>query len=123
MIRLRPLVESDVLEIDSFAHDQGVPDFSNAITHAVAVKGEELIAYGQVKMFAEAMFFPDHSKSKRDRVEALRLLMHEAYRGSREFKIKTLTCFIKDPDFALLIEKHFGFHRAIETGERLIRRL
>jgi hypothetical protein len=80
----------------------------------------KVIAYGQVKLFAEAMLFLDKDASRRDRVQALKLLMLEAFRGTQQAGIEEMYCFIKDPDFATLIERHFGFS-VVDKGELLIR--
>lgn len=86
-------------------------------------KDGEVIAYGQVKLFAEAMFIVDKDASNRDKAEALQLLMIEALRGTHIAKLEDIYCFIKDPEFATLISKHFGFEIVDQPGELLLRKV
>ena len=95
----------------------------NAIIDAVAVDGDKIVGYGQVKLFAETMLFLDPTTRTRDRAQALKLLMIEAFRGADKAGIEEVYAFIKDPDFALLIEKRYGFKRIVSPGELLLRKL
>lgn len=129
MTKLRRFRDSDVLEIDRIwqAHhsdDFSVPDRRNAVIDAV-VEGEngEVIAYGQVKLFAEAIFILDKSASPKDKARALKLLMSEAFRGTYSAGIRDLYAFIQDPDFERLIEKHFDFEVLARPGTLLKREL
>lgn len=125
--RLRPLIETDILKLDELwrAHWQSssLPNRVNCIVDAVVDDRESgrIIGYGQVKLFAEAMLFLDPTTPKRARVKALKLLMAEAFRGAGRYGIEDMYAFIKDPDFALLIEKRYGFQRVIEPGELLLK--
>lgn len=106
------------------ANDFSVPDRENSIVDAVVEDDSgRVVAYGQVRMFAESMMFLDLDASRREKVEAVILLMHEAFRGTKSAGIRDIYAFIKDPDFALLIEKHFDFERVPDQGELLLRRL
>lgn len=125
-MRLRKLIQDDVIEIDRIwrtfhRHDFGVPNPRNKVIDAVAENDQgRIIAYGQVKHIAEAVFILDNDARPRDKILALRALMLEALRGTDQAGITQLYAFIKNPMFADLIEKHFGFERA-DTGEFLIR--
>ena len=131
MIKLTPLTPAYILELDKLwkEHwsDTTLPDQSNSIIDSVVIAQESdvkrVIGYGQVKLFAEAMLFLDPTVRKKDRVRAVRLLMQEAFRGVDRVNVKNIYCFIKDPDFALLIEKHFGFDRVVGPGELLLKSL
>lgn len=101
----------------------GLPNRRTAIIDAVVEDRGRIIGYGQVKVFAEAMLFLDKSASLRARVTALRLLMLEAFRGTEQAGIQELYAFINDPDFSLLIQKHFGFSATDKPGELLIKEL
>ena len=100
-----------------------MPNRKNAIIDAVVEKDGEVIGYGQVKLFAEAMFIIDKDASVRDRVEALKLLMMEAIRGVDGTKLEDIYCFIRDPEFASLIAKHFSFEIVDDPGELLLRKV
>jgi hypothetical protein len=124
MIKLRSLTEDDLLKIDAFAGTQGLPDLRTRVIDAVAENEKsEIVGYGQVKLFAEAQIFLDHSKSRLDKTRAVRELMREAFRGVEHFKLHEVYAFILDPEFADFIVKHFSFERQGDRGEILIRRL
>lgn len=125
-LRLRPLLQSDVLEIDRIWREHhslqfSVPDLKHRIIDAVAESNGKVVAYGQVEHYAVATFIPDLNVSPRLRVEALQLLMTEAIRGTNQAGIQKLYAFIKNPVFADLICKHYGFERIEDPGEILLR--
>lgn len=93
------------------------------IIDAVVENEKKIIGYGQVRLFAEAMLFLDRDASPRDRVDALKKLMLEAFRGAQLAGIEQIYAFIQDPDFSLLIQKHFHFRPADDPGELLIKEL
>ena len=125
MVKLRPLLKSDIIKLDDLWlkhwQDTSLPGIKNRVIDAVACDGEKIIGYGQVKLFAEAMLFLDPTARKRDRVQALKLLMEEAERGVNKAGLEDIYIFIKDPDFAVLIAKRYGFERIIEPGELLLK--
>jgi len=128
-MRIRPFQESDILEIDRIwqafhSRDFSVPNRNNAVIDAVVVdENDKVVAYGQVKMFAEAMFILDHDAPPRAKVAALKMLMLEAIRGANLAGLEDIYSFIKDPAFASLISKHFGFELVEEPGELLLRKV
>ena len=129
MPSIRSFRPEDVPEIDRIwkAHHSdnfGVPDRSTSIIDAVVEDDKgKVIAYGQVKLFAEAMLFLDLDASQRDKIQAVRLLMLEAFRGAELAKLNEIYALIQDPDFSLLIQKHFGFRAVDNPGELLKKEL
>lgn len=106
------------------ADDFSVPNRNNLVIDAVVEDSSgTIVAYGQVRLFAEAMFFLDKDASQRNKVEALKLLILEAIRGADLAGLEDLYCFIKDPQFATLISKHFSFEIVDEPGELLLRKV
>jgi hypothetical protein len=101
----------------------GLPNRRSAVVDAVVEDNGKIVGYGQVKLFAEAMLFLDKSASLRSRVRALQMLMLEAFRGTEQAGLSEIYAFINDPDFALLIQKHFRFYVADKPGELLIKEL
>jgi pantoate kinase len=69
------------------------------------------------------MLILDLDASKREKIETIKLLMAEAFRGIRVAGLEDIYAFIKDPEFAQLIEKHFCFSRVEYPGDLLLRRL
>lgn len=124
-MRIRPWERGDIDAIDHIwqkhhSDSFSVPDRRNCITDSVVEMESRIVAYGQVKLFAEAMFILDKDASHREKVTALKFLMAQAFVGTHKAGINQIYAFISDPDFALLIEKHFGFTRVIEKSERLL---
>jgi L-amino acid N-acyltransferase YncA len=127
-MELRSFRWEDVPEISKIwethhSEDFGLPNRRSAVIDAVIEDHGKIIAYGQVKLFAEAMLFLDKSASLRARVTALRLLMLEAFRGAEQAGIQEIYAFITDPNYALLLQKHFKFYQADKPGELLIKEL
>ena len=69
------------------------------------------------------MLFLDKDAPLRSRILALKKLMLEAFRGTEQSRIQELYCFINDPDFSLLVQKHFHFHPADKPGELLVKEM
>jgi hypothetical protein len=127
-VRLQHVREADVPEIVKIweAHHSRsftLPRRDSRITEAKVIdEGGRIIAYGQVKPIAEAIFVADLARSQRDRIAALKLLMSEAFRGTEQAHLDRLYAFTRDPGLADLIVKHFAFERS-DPGEFLIRSL
>lgn len=125
MIKL--IVDRDVPEISRIweqhhANDFSLPSRKNVVIEAKVVEGDKLIAYGMVRKVAEPIFVLDLDARQREKTKALELLMIEAYRGCEAHKLTRLFSFIRDPNFADLVVKRFGFERA-DLGEFLIKEL
>lgn len=99
-----------------------LPNRKSIIIDAVVENERGLVGYGQVRLFAEAMMFLDKDAPLRDRIQALKLLMLEAFRGTELAGIQEIYAFIDDPYFSKLIQKHYHFFPADQPGELLIRR-
>ena len=128
MLKLKPLNYDYAKSIDAFWKeywsDYSLPDDSSKIIDAVVVNStDKPIAYGQVKHFAELMLFTDMELGKRQRAEALKLLMFEAFRGADSAGLKEVYCLIKDMRFARLVAKHFGFSIIEDPGVLLLKKL
>lgn len=127
-MRIRSYRPEDAEAIDRiwkehWQHDFSVPDRSHAIIDAVIEDDSgQVIAYGQVKLFAEAVMVLDLNQSEFKRASAVRLLMHEAFRGTKDAGINDLYSFSRSPDLVNLIRKHFGFELCENPGELLLRR-
>lgn len=126
MMIIRDFCNNDIDPINKIweehhSHRCSLPDRDHAIVDAVIEDDNgKIIAYGQVRHFAEMMMFLDHNISKRDKCVALKLLMMRAFEGLNKINMDQCYAFIHDPDFALLVEKHFGFNRVIQPGEMLL---
>lgn len=119
--------DSDVPEISAIwekhhKHSFILPHRRDLIVEANVLDHGKLIAYGQVRHLAEPIIVIDLEATTRQKVKALDLLMNEAFRGATRAGLKKLFAFTRDPNFADLICKHYGYERA-DLGEFLIREL
>lgn len=113
MIELKQLNYEYALQIDEIWKKHWdmytVPDSTSKIIDTVAVQGDRVIAYGHVKHFAEMMYFPDMDAPLRARMEAIKLVVAEGFRGVDKAHLREVYCLMKDMRFARLFCKHFGF--------------
>lgn len=126
--KLRAFQNSDIEPINDiwekhYSKESSLPNRNNSIVDAVVEDNGRIIGYGQVRLFAEGMCFVDKDLPKRARVEALLLLMTEAFRGCNITGIEDMYCFIRDPQFASLMSKHFSFEIVDDPGELLLRKV
>jgi hypothetical protein len=128
-MRLRPFRESDIERIDEIwrkhhANDFSVPNRKCSIIDAVIEDDDgNIVAYGQVKMFAEAVLILDKDARPRHKVEALKLLIVEGIRGTERVGLEDMYLFARDPSFASVVAKHFSFEIVDEPGELLLRKV
>jgi|SRR5687767_1131341 len=127
-LELRSFRWSDVPEISKIWEEHhsdlyGLPNRRSSIVDAVVENDGKIIGYGQVKLFAEAMLFLDKSAPLRARVDAFRMLILEGFRGTEQAGIQEIYAFCADPNFALIMQKHFRFFKADKPGELLVKEL
>lgn len=70
---------------------------------------EEIVAFGIVKPFAEAIFIANYKTSQFARGKALNILMSVAIAGTQKFGAQQLHVFVEDPKLAEGLIKHHGF--------------
>jgi hypothetical protein len=102
------------------AHSFALPSRNNLVVEAKAVEDGKLVGYGQVRLVAEPILVLDLDATARQKHEALRMLMLEAYRGTEQAQVKHMFAFVRDPNFADILTKHYAFERA-EQGEVLVK--
>jgi hypothetical protein len=98
-----------------------LPPRADRVIDALVKDESRIIGYGQVTHFAEAQLFLNPDTRKRERAQATKLLMSEAFRGAEDVRAQKLYAFIRDPDFSLLIQKHYDFRPRGNPGELLVR--
>jgi hypothetical protein len=94
------------------SQDFSIPSVDGSITNLVVRSDNSsgnIIAFGMVKVLAEAILVMDMNASARNRTQALKVLFMEAFRACRERKIEQMHVSVSDPDFAELLKKHYGF--------------
>lgn len=113
-MNLRKLLSTDIPIIDwiwrTFHRGKfGIPSLKNVIADRVVVEGNQILAYGMVKSYAEAVMILDLNLSVRDRVEALKLLMADAEKTAKLAGIEQLQVFVQNENFKNILMDHFGF--------------
>lgn len=109
-----------ILDINK-QNDFPLPRFDRLLTQAVIEDRAGIVAFGMVKVFAEAILVLDHMQPKRTQILSLQMLMLEAIRGTRQHEITQLHSFVKDLNFESLMKKHYGFEDC--SGKALVMNL
>lgn len=109
---IRELEMTDISEVDRIYRTQkiGVPSLANSVANRVAINGKnEIVAYGVVKLFAEAVLILDQTINKKSKVEVLRELMKLAIEHSREHGLEQLYCISNSESFTKILCKKYNF--------------
>lgn len=78
---------------------------------AVVLKDGRVIAYGMVKLFAEAVLVLDHDAGRIEKAKALKDLMGLAVQVTKNKGIPELYTFADDEKFSNLLIEQFNFER------------
>lgn len=116
MIIARDLRKEDIKPIDDIFQKQpelGVPSSKYMIVNAVMEDTEKkkVLAYGAVKIFAEAVLIMDKSISKKDKAKALIEAMQTAILYARDAGVEILYANAEDPEFGKVLEHRYLFKR------------
>lgn len=103
-----------------FGNDS-LPGRVGALGDVVIEEDGKLIAYGQLQLFSIAHMFLDQNISVRKRRKAMGLMLEAALDVAKAFDIQKIYTFTHDPEYARLVEKHFGFELRGSLGEMLVR--
>lgn len=102
---------------EGYKDEFSLPDLTNAVTFAVVEDDDGIvIAFGIVKVFAEAIMILDQDESDRIKSDAMKLLLSKAENDCKSNGIKQLHTFCKDESFADLLIKHFDFKKIKTVG-------
>jgi N-acetylglutamate synthase-like GNAT family acetyltransferase len=80
----------------------------------------ELVAYGVLEVFAEALLILDKKKPLREKSESVAHLVQTAKNQARKLGIPSIYIFVHDKEWAEELKKHFGFSPC--EGEALVMR-
>ena len=110
---IRELQMSDIPEIDRIYRTQqiGVPSLANTVANRVAINGNDgkVVAYGVVKLFAEAVLIMDQTINKKSKVRAFRELMRLAISTSSERGLEQLYCISNSESFTKILCDKYKF--------------
>ncbi len=112
----RNLKREDVEKIDDIFQRNpiiGVPGLKNMVVNAVMedTEKDQIIAYGAVKIFAEAILIMDKEVTKREKAEALMEAMKTAILFARDAGVEILYANSNDENFTRCLERRFKFKR------------
>jgi len=123
MVKFRPLKNSDLVRIDEIyrKHHQdnfGIPSLDYTLISGVAVdEKDEIIGFGMVKLWPEAIMVLDLDRSLREKSDAMHELMVVAINTVVDSPYDSLHAFVQDNGFSQLLKKHYGFKTC--TGEAI----
>jgi hypothetical protein len=112
-MQIRPLNLSDLKPIDDFwqkyhKNVYGIPERKFVVTDdVVADDNDHPIAYGIVRMFAEALLYIDKDVSKFAQAKAFKLLMEKAIVDCKNADLDELNVGIADPSFAGILKAKY----------------
>lgn len=118
MIELRQLKNSDIESIDKIYRKQpevGVPSLNNMIINRVIDNNGEVIGYGALKLFAEAVLILNKDIPKRDKVQAVTEIMTTAILYSRDAGLEMIYAISNSESFTKCLENRFKFKRVPGT--------
>ena len=126
-MRARELQLGDFLAIDKiwrsfYSLEFGLPpvDADTLYSTTVEHKGE-VVGFGQIRRTAESVMVIDQSLRMRDKVEIIKRILEKQIEGMIVREIKECHAFAQNPNFALMLRKHF--HYTSTEGESLVLRL
>ena len=90
-------------------HSYPFPDFAQMVGLLVVVDNNQIVSFGYLMKFVEAVFMPDLSLSKRKIAEALTLLNDEAIKNAKLIGVTQLHGSVQSPVFERLLHKHLGY--------------
>lgn len=116
----RHLREDDVIPINNIFERQpelGVPSLNNMIINAVFEDEDthEIIAYGVVKIFAEATLIMDRSKDKKMKALTLIEAMKTAILYSRDAGVEMLYAISTNEEFTKCLKNRYKFQEVPGT--------
>lgn len=100
-----------------YADDYGLPSLDHTIGNGVIERSGEIIAFGMVRLFPEAIIVTDQDAVLRDRVGAIKLLLEEAGKCCSARKYEELVAKTLDSKFYSFL-LNLGFRPL--PGESLI---
>jgi len=101
------------------AHQFSLPKLQPSIIDCIVEDDKGIVAFGNLKVFAETVMIMDHDRSAIVRAKAFREIMPVAIMGAQIAGIAEIHAVTQDPDFGVVMRKHYGFRDVL--GEHLIK--
>lgn len=101
------------------AHSFSLPALNPSLIDCVAVDETvgKIVAFGVVKVYAEAVMVMDHDRNRLTRARAFAELMSVAIMGCQKAGVTQLHVVAQDPNFADVLRKQYKFGDVV--GEHL----
>lgn len=113
-MRFRELRMDDLERInqiyENFFQDQiYLPSLNHTIGNGVISNDNDIVAFGMVRLYPEAIIVIDQDASPRNKGIALKLLFDEAIKACKNKNFKELNATVHNNKYGDLLSKHFGF--------------
>jgi hypothetical protein len=104
----------DLPQIDSiynkyYKDEFWLPNLDHTIGNGVISDGDNVVAFGMVRLYPEAIIVIDKYRAIRDKVSALKLLFDQAILSCKDRGYRELAAKTNDAHYANLLDKHFNF--------------
>jgi N-acetylglutamate synthase-like GNAT family acetyltransferase len=125
MLKLRRYLPSDLEAVSRIWEKHHSQTFSlpalnpSIITGVIVDENDKVVAFGNLKIYAEGVIVMDHDRPKATLGRALKKLMEAAIMGARKFGVSRIHVSTTDPDYSEILRKHYGFSDVL--GEHLVR--
>jgi len=96
-----------------------LPRLTPSIIDCVISDDDGIVAFGNLKVYAETVMVMDHDRPARLRAKAFREIMPVAIMGAQRAGIHEIHAVTQDPDFGVVMRKHYGFRDVL--GEHLVK--
>jgi hypothetical protein len=92
-----------------YSHEFGLPNLERTVTHAVIRDNEDIVAFGMVKLWPEAIMLLDRDKPKITQAKAMKMLMAQAIAACKHYNFEQLIATTSTNNVADLCRKHYNF--------------
>lgn len=109
-MEIRRAEKSDWEDIVRISKEQDFPfpTFENLQSFVVVVKGDKVIAFGYIKLLAEAVFAPS-KQSKKEAGASLKLIHEMLLEDCKTLNFRQVHVFSMPHEYGDILIKHFGF--------------
>jgi hypothetical protein len=109
---IRDLYVSDLPKIDTFWQKhhkgiRGIPERKYLVSEAVVENDDQIVGYGHLRFFAEALMYLNKDASKYQQSKAFKLMMDKAIGDSRKAGLDVIHIGTDDVNFEMTLRSHY----------------
>jgi len=109
---IRDLYVSDLPKIDSFWQKyhkgiRGIPERKYLVSEAVVENDDQIVGYGNLRFFAEALMYLNKDASKYQQSKAFKLMMDKAIADAKSSGLDAINVGTDDVSFEMLLRSHY----------------